>query len=145
MTDEDDYDLGFGDFTPVTPISQPKVTKHGGAREGAGRKPKAYVKPKEVVDFEAARARNEAAKADQNELDFRIKSGQYVARSAVQQASAVAVSGMAQTLRSIRDNLEHRGVPLDVCEQVDAVIQEALDDMSKQMFKMSEGADDAGF
>ena len=47
----------------------------GGARPGAGRKPADYVPSEDRLDYEAARARNESAKADLNELELAIKRG----------------------------------------------------------------------
>ena len=74
---------------------------NGGAREGAGRKPLGYQKPKEIVDFDQARARKEAALADKYELEYKIQSGEYVSRDSVKQASATVLSTIAQTLRSV--------------------------------------------
>lgn len=112
---------------------------HGGRRAGAGRKPADYVKPDEVVDYEKARARNEQAKAELNELDLKIKSGQYVSRASVQQASATALATLAQGMRSISDNLERRGVPPEVCVQVEAIINEGMADVARDLELMSSG------
>ncbi len=98
----------------------------GGFRPGAGRKPADYVPPPETIEYNKAKARNEAAKADMAELDFRIKSGQYVDRAAVQQAGAMVLTTIAQALRTISDNLERKGVPVDVCVKVDEVINNVL-------------------
>lgn len=123
-------DLGLDEIAP-------KVGGHGGRREGAGRKPKGYVKPPEAVEYDKGRARNEMAKARLNELDLAIKSGQYVSREAVRQAAATTVASFAQTLRSIRDALERRGVPVDTCETVDAVISDAMSDLAAELEMMS--------
>lgn len=110
-----------------------KGSGRGGKREGAGRKPKGYVKPPEVVDFERARARNEAAKADMNELDFLTKSGQWVNREQVRQAAATIMLSLAQTLRSIPDALEQTGIDPDICMRVETVINETLESASLDM------------
>ena len=113
------------------------LNTHGGARKGAGRKPKGHIKSKSVVDFESARARNEAAKADLNELDHRVKSGQYVSREALRQAAATILQSVVQSLRSVRDNLERRGVPAPVCEDVHAVLEDTLSSLGTEFEMMS--------
>lgn len=110
---------------------------HGGSRAGSGRKPTGYEKSETAIDYGTARARKEAALADLHELDYKVKSGEFVARAAVQQASATVVSNLAQTLRSVSDNLERRGVPPAVCAQVDAAINETLADAARDMELMS--------
>ncbi len=113
---------------------------HGGARAGAGRKPAGYQKPEEVVDYEKAKARHEAAKADLAELDYKIKSGEYVSRASVRQAVATVMAGFVQTMRSVSDNLERKGVSPDLCVQVDAVINDALADVGRDLQML--GGDD---
>ncbi|WP_354684434.1 DUF1441 family protein [Cupriavidus necator] len=119
---------------------QPRTTKgngHGGARLGAGRKPKDYVKPEAIEDFEEARARNESAKADLNELEFKIKSGEYVARVAVVQATATAYAAIAQALRSLPDHLERRlALAPEVAEEIGRQIDEALGELAGVLEKM---------
>lgn len=115
---------------------------HGGKRAGAGRKPKGYETPPEKLDYDKAKARSEAAKADLAELDFKIKSGQYVERNTVVQVVATAYAAIAQTLRSIPDNLERKGVAPEVCEKVGSHIDDTLNDLADQ-FKML-GGDEGG-
>lgn len=110
-----------------------KTEKRGGARAGAGRKPPGYQKPKETMDYDKARARKESALADLNELDYKVKSGQYVSRDAVKQACATIMATLAQGIRSLPDNLERRGVEPKVCVQIDAAITEALADTGKAL------------
>ena len=81
---------------------------YGGARKGAGRKPNGYVKPEIAKDFDKAKARKDSALADLNELSYKIKSGQYVERASVQQASATLLAELGQSLRSMADNLERK-------------------------------------
>ncbi|MBF6987244.1 DUF1441 family protein [Cupriavidus sp. IK-TO18] len=124
----------------MSETTQPRATKgngHGGARAGAGRKPKDFVKPEATVDFEEARARNESAKADLNELEFKIKSGEYVARVAVVQATATAYAAIAQTLRSLPDHLERRlALAPEVAEEIGRQIDEALGELAGVLEKM---------
>ena len=105
----------------------------GGARRGAGRKPADYEKPKEDQDFDKARARHEAAKADLAELRLKIETGQYVSRESVREAVATVKAGFVQTMRSVSDNLERQGVAAGVCVTVDQVINEALADVGRDL------------
>lgn len=122
---QSDFDL-MGDGTV-------KSTR-GGFRPGAGRKPLGYEKPQEAQDYEAARARNEAAKADINELEYRIKSGEYVEREAVKQAAATALAAIAQALRSLPDTLERKlNVTPEVTELIGAEIDACLESLSQDL------------
>lgn len=123
---------------------------HGGARAGAGRKPAGYVPSEDKQDYEAARARNESAKADLNELELAVKRGEYVARSAVQQATATALSALSQTLRSVPDDLERTlGLDPALAQEVGGRIDAALDVLATQFEDVTrdasqrEGDDDA--
>jgi hypothetical protein len=104
----------------------------GGFRPGAGRKPEGYEKPQVAKDFDAAKARKEAALADMHELKFKIESGEYVARAAVRDAIATLLAALAQGMRSIPDNLERKfNLPGDVAEEVGRVIDASLADVSE--------------
>lgn len=110
----------------------------GGARPGAGRKPADYVPSDDRLDYEAARARNESAKADLNELDLAIKRGEYVPRAEVQAATATALSALSQTLRSVPDNLERTlGISPDIAQEVGRQIDAALDDMATRFEELT--------
>ena len=110
----------------------------GGARPGAGRKPADYVPSDDRLDYEAARARNESAKADLNELDLAIKRGEYVPRAEVQAATATALSALSQTLRSVPDNLERTlGLSPDTAQEVGRQIDAALDDMATRFEELT--------
>ena len=110
----------------------------GGARPGAGRKPADYVPSDDRIDYEAARARNESAKADLNELDLAIKRGEYVPRAEVQAATATALSALSQTLRSVPDNLERTlGISPDIAQEVGRQIDAALDDMATRFEELT--------
>lgn len=112
--------------------------RNGGAREGSGRKPNGYVKPKEVQAFDAARARNEQAKAELNELELKIKSGEYGSRAAFRQATATALASLAQTLRSVPDNLERRlGISPEIAAEVGMQIDDALNDIASEFEMMT--------
>lgn len=110
---------------------------HGGRREGAGRKPRDYEAPEERVDYDKAKARNEAAKADLNELELRIKTGEYVPRAEVRQATATALATLAQTLRSVPDNLERKlGVAPGIAAEIGLQIDNALADVANAFESM---------
>ena len=112
---------------------------HGGARLGAGQKPAGYVPPKERIDLDRERARNEKAKADLNELDLAVKRGEYVLRAEVRQATATALSALAQTMRSVPDNLERKlGVAPEVAQEVGVLIDAALDEVANQFEEITE-------
>jgi hypothetical protein len=97
-----DFDLNHdGSFRPSRPGP-------GGARAGAGRKPNGYEKPPEALDFDKAKARNEAAKAGLNEIELKIKSGQYLERAAFREATATLLAELAQGLRGLPDRLERK-------------------------------------
>ena len=119
------------------------VSSHGGARKGAGRKPAGFEKSDATMSFEEARARNEAAKASLNELELKVKSAEYVAITSVVQSMATAYSAIAQTLRSIPDNLE-RKINLDpaVAEEISRVIDESLAGLANEMELLGGGGDE---
>lgn len=75
--------------------------------------------------------RKERALADQHELAYKIKSGQYVSRAAVREATATVLSQLAQALRSIPDNLE-RKFDLDpaIAVQIEASIDASLAELA---------------
>jgi hypothetical protein len=126
------------DFEILDALPAGNSRGHGGARKGAGRKPKDHVPSKDKTDFDAARARNEAAKADMAELEYQIKSGQYVSRDAVKQACATAFASLAQGLRTIPDNLERKlGLGGEACEAVGEIIDEALANLSGEFELMT--------
>lgn len=107
---------------------------YGGARAGAGRKPKGYVKPEVVKDIDKSKARKEAALADQHELAYKIKSRQYVERAAVQQASATLLAELGQSLRSMADNLERKfNLAPNIVADISLTIDEALDNVANGM------------
>ena len=122
----------------VTDVVIKSTEGRGGARVGAGRKPRGYVKPVEASEFEKSKARKEAALADMHELNFKIKSGEYIPRAPVREASATMLASLAQTLRSIPDNLERKlNLAPDIAEAVEREIDSALSDISDDMAKFT--------
>ena len=120
-----DFDLdGSGNVRP---------SGWGGARRGAGAKPQGYQKPEEQLDYDKAKARNEAAKAALNELDFKVKSGEYVSRAAVRQATATVMASLVQGMRSLSDNLERQGLPPEWCVKVDEAVNASLSEVGAEL------------
>lgn len=130
----------MSDFTPIIPVPVPR---RGGARANSGPKSSGDLdNPSNYDDYAAARARNESAKADLAELEFKVKSGQYVDRAAVRQAAATAYATCAQAIRTIPDNLERRlAVAPEVAQAVSEQIDAALASLSDALAMMS-GPDD---
>lgn len=120
------------------PIPQPG---RGGKRVGAGRPSGNKPGPEASEDsklYNASRARKEAADANLKELDFKVKTGQYVSRAAVIEASATAMSNLAQALRSVPDGLERKGLEPRFCEIVGSAIDTALQEAA-DLFEMMAG------
>lgn len=104
-----------------------KGNGHGGPRRNSGGDRTGYVKSEDVKDFDKARARHEAAKADKAELDFKIQSGEYVSVAAFRQATTTLIASFAQTMRSLPDNMERTiGLQPDAAEALGAGIDDAL-------------------
>ena len=100
---------------------------HGGARPNSGPKPAGYVKPPEGQDYDKAKARNEAAKAGLNELELKIKSNEYLSRTAYREALATLLAELAQGLRSLPDTLERKfGLSPEALLHVEKTIDEAM-------------------
>lgn len=113
------------------------ISGHGGAREGAGRKPGA--RSDAAIAFDDARARNEAAKAGINELELKIKTGEYLPRDAYRQANATALAMLTQAIRSIPDNLERQlGLAPEVLDAIGEMHDAALEAVA-QAFKQMGG------
>lgn len=107
-------------------------------RKPIGRPSAGYVKAAEVKDYDIAKARNELAKAELNELEVKIKTGEYGSRIAYRQAAATALASLAQTLRSVPDNLERRlGVSPEIAQEVGNQIDAALDDLASEFEMMT--------
>ena len=83
------------------------------------------------ADYELARARHEAAKADLAELDLGKRRHQLLEVQDVQAASATAVAVLVQTLRGVRDSLERKhGLPTEVLDAIDLEINQALEQVA---------------
>lgn len=113
-----------------------KTERRGGARQGAGRKSAALEEANKDSNilYNKAKAKKAAFDAQMAELDYNIKAGKYVLRSDVIQNNSTAYAMIAQSLRSISDNLERRlGISPEVSEEIGLLIDEHLDVLADQM------------
>lgn len=137
-------DSDFDDLIGLpTKVQSAKRTGHGGKRANSGQKSKAVkdAAGDSHVEYSRARAEHEKVKAQLAQHDLNVKSGKYVARDDVQRASAVAFATIAQTLRSIPDNLERRlGLSPAVTLQVSDIIDETMLGLSKELEALHEKA-----
>src|SRR5574344_1261026 len=86
------------------------------------------------VKHAIAKARKETALADLNELEFKIKSGQYLPRSAYREATATLLATLSQGMRSLTDTLESKfGLAPEVLEQIDAQVNESLNNIAETL------------
>ena len=120
-----------------------EIPSHGGRRAGAGG-PKGYSKKRAAemggessvdgddvtataVKKARAVARKEEALAGLNELELKIKSGEYLSRTAYREASATLLAELAQGLRSLPDTLERKfGLSPEALLHVEKTIDEAM-------------------
>jgi phage terminase Nu1 subunit (DNA packaging protein) len=90
-----------------------------------------------ALAYASARAKKELAHADLANLNYLTKSAQYLPRDDIRQATATAFSTVAQSLRSIPDNLERRfGVAPSLAETVGNMIDVILGDLSDELERM---------
>ena len=112
----------------------------GGARAGAGR-PRADGSPNNAyeppepsdaqLDFERERAEHERVKREQRQFKLDVEMGQYLHRTAVQQASATALAVLTQSLRSLTDQLERAAnLTPQQAELAEATIDRALSEVA---------------
>jgi phage terminase Nu1 subunit (DNA packaging protein) len=129
----------YADLATIDPKS--------GFRPGSGRKTKevtdavaaAIAEDGTYLDYATARARKETAGALLSELDYKVKTREFVSRAAVQSAVASAMSAIAQTLRSIPDNIERKlGVSPEIAQEVGYQIDEAMDSLATELERMAQ-------
>ena len=115
--------------------------QRGGVRPNSGRKSAAVEagSADAHVLYAKARAKKEAFLAQMAELDYKVKAGEYLPRDAVRQAAATAFATIAQTMRSIPDNVERRlGITPEIAEEISHLIDEAMADLSNELERMHE-------
>lgn len=86
-----------------------------------------------------AKARKETALAGLNELQLKIKSGEYLPRAAYQEATATLLAMLSQGLRSLPDTLERKcNLPPEALEMVEAVIDDGLNEVAQTLALFTE-------
>lgn len=86
-----------------------------------------------------AKARKETALAGLNELQLKVKSGEYLPRAAYQEATATLLAMLSQGLRSLPDTLERKcNLPPDALELVEQVIDEGLNEVAQTLALFTE-------
>lgn len=105
---------------------------------GNARVPSEGARPPANADFEQERAEHERVKRQQREFKLAVEQGQYLPREAVRQASATMLAVLAQSLRSLPDNLERRlSLPPEVIESVSKEVDAALAEISAALKSMT--------
>ena len=86
-----------------------------------------------------AKARKETALAGLNELQLKVKSGEYLPRAAYQEATATLLAMLSQGLRSLPDTLERKcNLPPEALELVEQVIDEGLNEVAQTLALFTE-------
>lgn len=86
-----------------------------------------------------AKARKEAALAGLNELQLKVKTGEYLPRAAYREATATLVASLSQGLRSLPDTLERKfGLPPEVLQDIEAAIDESLNSIADELALFTE-------
>jgi len=110
----------------------------GGARPGAGRKPKTEQNDAHT-QYAKARAKHEAYKALLAELEYRRRAGELVERSVVAADAARLHAFIAQTLRSLPDALERKcALPPEVVEELTLAIDGMLVELKQKLESMAD-------
>ena len=92
-----------------------------------------------TVKTAMAKARKETALAGLNELQLKVKSGEYLPRAAYQEATATLLSMLSQGLRSLPDTIERKfNVPTDVLQLIEAAIDDALNEVAETLALFAE-------
>lgn len=116
---------------------------HGGARRGAGRKPRSQAAPAEAGEeltpyqrYERARAEKEEQLARQARVKADLDEERVVDRQAVRDAAAQAFAAISQSLDAIPDVLERDGVGIDVAQRVGELISEAKSQLTEDLQRL---------
>ena len=135
------------DFFNETPPLVRASLSRGGARPNTGPKPKTpkvpeAPSPEEAITNPSAYQRYERARADKEEHLARqaavkadLEEGSVVRRDAVATAASRAFATCSQSLDAIGDTLERDGIPLDVCEKVMVLVNQAKQQLANDLEK----------
>lgn len=118
--------------------SKPQPGKHGGARPGAGRKPKSTGDANDPYLLLArAKAKKETFLAHQEELNFKRAAGQLYDREQVMQVFTTTVATFAEQMRSIPDMLERKvGLTPKQAEMAADEIDAQLEDLRRRLMQV---------
>lgn len=120
---------------------QVKTHNKGGARPGAGRKSAALeegVKDANIV-YNKAKAQHEVWKAKSAELEYKYKSGEYLSRDDVRNASAVIISSLAQSFRNMPDYIDRKiGIDTAALKMIQEIVDGALNLAAEELRKLHE-------
>lgn len=105
-------------------VADAKPGMRGGAREGAGRKPKSDGSAGDPYFLLArAKAKHETYRAGLAEMEYKKRAGELIERSDVESVASRLHAFLAQSLRTLPDDLERRaGITADQAEIVNQVI-----------------------
>lgn len=120
-------------------LDEPRPSRRGGARPGAGRPPGPTNKEKASADerYAVERAEHERIKREQREFALEVEKKRYVLADEVRQKATQCLAELAQTLRTVPDNLEREGLSIDWCQKVEAVIEAAMTTAAQNMSLMT--------
>lgn len=92
-----------------------------------------------TVKTARAKARKETALAGLNELNLKIKTGEYLPRAAYQEATATLIAMLSQGLRSLPDTIERKfGLSPDVLQLIEKTIDESLSEIAETLALFTE-------
>jgi hypothetical protein len=123
---------------PASVDTNPSPGKHGGARPGAGRKPKSNGDANDPYLLLArAKAKKETFLAHQEELKFRRAAGQLYDRDQVLQVFTTTIATFAEQMRSVPDMLERKaGLTPKQAEMTADEIDTQLEELRRRLMQV---------
>lgn len=89
-----------------------------------------------------AQARKEEAQAGREEIKLKVESGEYLPRAAFRDACATLLATVAQSMRSIPDNLERKcNLNPDAMALVEKTIDKAMEELALGLEMFTEGGE----
>ena len=117
-------------------MTEKSTTKHGGRRDGAGRKPGPTSSSNER--YTLARARKEEALAELRTMEAAVRARQLIPAAEVEQALSVMHARVAQSLLSLPDQLERTvGLPPDAAELVERTIHANMEALADDLASLT--------
>ena len=106
--------------------------KHGGARPGAGRRPK-EAQSDYIEQFNRARAEKEAALARLRQAEADERERALIPAEEVQNTVSRGFAVVAQSLLAIPDRLERIGMSGDQAEEVERILHAAMEGVADSL------------